>query len=204
MDTAGGFVNSTNHKMSLTADSVFGNATSFSHNLCIGYMCIAFGPRGEILGVTFLLDLNISGPAGDVAFVDNKTTGLYRAKDLVKYFVCIQDPTITGNPAFGIVYSGSNLRYIRLDNASSFALRLSQDQPGNKFVIPVTSNGCDAIRNNLPLSLPLISFVPVSDALNAIELILSYPVDLIGNFERTGKFKLILEKNETEIIGRPG
>ena len=82
-------------------------------------------------------------------------------------------------------------------------MRLSQDQPGNKFVIPVTSNGCDTIRNKLPLSLPLIPFVSVSDALNAIELILSYPVDLIGNFERTGKFKLILEKNETEIIGRP-
>ena len=202
VDEVGGPLNGSNNKAVITGDSIFGFANSSSTRICIGYICVEFGPAGELLSITFLLDLNISGPAGDIAFVDTQGIGLYRPKDISRSFVCVEDPTATGKPVLGIIHAGSsNLKYIRLDTGSSFILRLAQQQPGNKFIVPVTSGGCDIIRNKFPLVLPLSPFALPANLLNTIELIITYPFDLKGDFEKTGAFTLVLEKNESQIAG---
>ncbi len=201
IDEAGGLSNSSSFKMALSAGSTLGLSNSTTYRACLGYMCVEFGPRGEILSVRFLLEFNISGASGDQGFVGNNGTGLYSPKDIAQLFVCVQDPTLTDNPVFGIVSAGSS-RYIRLDQGASYVLNVAEDQPGNKFLIPVTSKGCDTIRSRMPLQLPLTAFIPIPEFLSAIELAIKYPINIIGDFDKTGTFTLVLEKNESQIIGK--
>ncbi len=202
IDEGGGFSNSTNYKTVASLNSVMGISNSTTYKVCMGYICVEFGPGGQILSVTFLLDTSIRG-SSDQAYVDNNSAGLYTAGMLQNLFGCIQNPTIADTPVFGIVGAGS-IRYIRLDQGTTYALRVSENQPGNRFIIPITSGGCAIIRNRLPLSstiLPFVAGVPI--AANALELSIKYPVTMIGEFEKTGRFTLILEKNQSQIIGTP-
>ena len=203
LDAAGSGANSTNYNVILSMDNTQGIASSVSYKSCIGYVCVEFGPLGEIVRVTFLLQLNVSGPGGDVAYVDTNTLpGIYQPGEISRFFGCIEDPSVQGAPAYGLAFAGSRLNYIRLGNTGEYFLRLQQEQPLNRFVLPVTVNGCQVVRNKMPLGLPLTPFVPFNELLNAIELIIGYPIDLVGNYERTGTFTLVLEKTgQTEIRG---
>lgn len=205
VDEFGGSLNSSNYKIDMSATSITGIANSTMYRACLGYLCIQFTPAGTIMSVAFMMDLSIGSVSGDQAIADTQSTGLYRSTDLTNYFTCVEDPSITDNPIIGLIAAGDKLRYLRLDNGTSYTMRVAEDQPGNKFIIPVTSGGCTVISNKFPLTFPLSPFVPGTDeAMNALELAINYPIEIIGDFEETGKFRLVLEKNDTGIIGRPG
>ena len=201
----GGYLNSSSYKMDMSATSIKGVSNSTMYKACIGYLCIQFGPAGTIMSVAFVMDMSIGGVSGDQAAADTKSTGLYRSTDLSNYFTCIEDPSLADNPVVGIIAAGDKLRYLRIDNGTSYTMRVAEDQPGNKFIIPITSGGCAVISNKFPLTLPLTPFIPGADeALGAMELAINYPIEIVGDFEETGKFRLVLEKSDTGIIGRPG
>lgn len=203
VDAAGGFSNSTNFRSVYTVDGVLGSSSSTSNKLCVGYLCFEVGAEGEVT-VTFLLETNLSGTSNDQAFVSvDNTTGLYRANQITKFYTCIQDTSLADSPVIGIIFAGTNFNYARLDNGTSFAMRVSQAQAGNRFVVPFTSGGCTTISNNYPITLTVVPFVPTSDVINAVEMLINYPINIVGSFERTGSFTLILERNETDIIGTP-
>lgn len=158
--------------------------------------------------VTFVMEFNISGTSGDTAEVDGKGTGFYRSNDTQNYYSCIQDTGLTNSPAFGLAFSGTELNYINLTSGlegGSFRMRLSEFQSNNRFVLPVTTTGCNAIKNRMPsirqgiLTQPFVAFVTLTK--NPLELILSYPdLDIIGNLSKSGTFTITLEKNETNRI----
>ncbi|MBI2076717.1 MAG: hypothetical protein HYT72_05720 [Candidatus Aenigmarchaeota archaeon] len=153
--------------------------------------------------VSFQLEFNIAGSGSDAAEVDGLGTGFYRSNDTTNYYGCIQDTSIAGTPTFGLAFSGSELDYINLTSGDSFRIRMSQFQSNNKFIIPVTQNGCDAVRNKMPLiqkhgllTQPFVTFVTTQK--NPIDITLSYSdLDIIGNLSKSGIFTVTLEKNET-------
>lgn len=206
MDEGGRNLSSSNFKSDLSVYYLQGVSNSSSQKICLGFICIDFGPKSEEVLVAFVLEANISGTANDTIVIDNSTSpGLFKKSDISRYFACIQDTSLTSSPLIGIIYGGSgDFRYVKVDPGASFNIRLVQEQAGNRFIIPVTSTGCDVVKNKLPLSVPSIftlPFVSFDDLFDAIELAITYPIDFVGNFERTGTFTLTLEKNETQIIG---
>ena len=90
-------------------------------------------------------------------------------------------------------------------------MRVSQDIPGNEFIIPVTQNNCTIFNAKMPqiaqFGTLLQPFLLVNEAVNAIELSLNYPaIDIAGIVDKTGSFKINIEKNETngnQIIIKP-
>lgn len=212
LDSAGGTASSASFSMLISAGQVSGTVTSVSFNLCSGFLCnfIEAILNGKI---TFLLEFNISGNENDTAFVDNytQTTRQYTKSDLNNYYACLQDVNLNSSPTFGIIYAGSTLNYINISSGNSFVLRLSQDIPGNKFILPVTSGNCTVINTRTSeitqYGTLLQPFVLANEAINAIELALSYPsVQISGSFDKSGAFGLTFEKNETnenQIIVKP-
>lgn len=153
--------------------------------------------------VSFQLEFNISDSPEDTAEVDGFGTGFYKSNDTSNYYGCIQDTSLTSTPAFGIAFSGSELDYINLTSGNSFRIKMSQFQSNNKFIIPVTQNGCNVIKNKMTLiqqqgllTQPFVTFVTVQK--NPIDITLAYPdLDIIGNLSKSGVFTITLEKNET-------
>lgn len=155
--------------------------------------------------ITFQMEFNISGSSGDTAEVDGKGSGFYRSSDLGNFYSCIQDSSVANVPAFGIAFSGTELNYINLTSGvegGSFRMKLSQFQSNNRFLLPVTINGCNTIKNRMPsirqgiLTQPFEAFVSLTR--NPLEIVLSYPdLDIIGDFSKSGTFTITLEKNET-------
>lgn len=212
LDSTGGRTSSNTYVLFGSLGQVSGTVTSVSFNLCSGFLCnfielILYGK------ITFLLEFNISGNQNDTAFVDNytQTTRQYTASELSNYYACLQDVNITGSPTFGIIYAGSVLNYVNISSGNSFVLRLSQDIPGNKFIIPITSGNCTVFNTRTAeiaqYGTLLQPFVLANEAINAIELALSYPsVQIAGSFDKSGAFGLLFEKNESnenQIIVKP-
>ena len=139
----------------------------------------------------------------------------YRSFQISNYYACLHDTVLSNSPVFGIVFAGSSINYINLSSnttaGNSFSLRLSQDVPGNEFIIPVTHTNCTVINTKLPeieqTGTLLNPFVVLNEAVNAVELILGYPnIDISGSFDRSGAFTLVVEKNDTnenQIIVKP-
>ena len=158
--------------------------------------------------VSFQLEFNISGTGGDSSEVDGRGAGFYKSNDTTNYYSCIQDTGVSNTPTFGIVFAGTELDYINLTSGQaggSSRMRMSQFQSNNRFIIPVTINGCGTIVNRMPsirqglLTQPFVAFVSLLK--NPLQIILSYPdLDVIGDFSKSGTFTLTLEKNETNRI----
>lgn len=207
VDAAPGISNSSSSKVIFSLEGIVGNATnpSRTQNLCIGYICVLFGPSGEMF-VVFLLDTSVGGASGDQAFVDDAaitpgTSNLFKLNQLSKYYTCVQDSALSGTPVFGVIHAGTKLRYIRVDNPSQYSIRVAQDLPGNRFVVPVTGGGCQGIGSKLPFS--YTPFMPIEGITTAVDLIVRYPFDLMGDFERSGKFTLVFENLGDKIAVRP-
>ncbi len=211
LDSAGSKVQGTNYIVYGSVGQISGLTASISYDLCAGFLCnfIEFitNPR-----VSFLLEFNISGNANDVVFVDNFTSlKQYRASSIVNYYACLQDASISNTPTFGIVFAGISLNYINASAGNSYVMKMSQDIPGNEFVLPVTQNNCTVFNARMPqisqFGKVLQPFVLVNEIINAIELSLSYPaIDVAGDIDRTGSFTLNIEKNqsnENQIIIKP-
>jgi hypothetical protein len=146
--------------------------------------------------VTFEMSLNISGPSSDEGFADSYGIGYYT--NLTKKYLCVQDILVSNAPAFGIAFGGSGFSYANLSLAGSYRMRLSQTERGNRFIIPVTINSCNAVSSKTPLGELVQSFVGFLGGINNIELSLKYTmIDIIGNVHITGPAKLIIEKNES-------
>lgn len=186
---------------------VFGDSSYSDLNSTNGTITIDVEPTC-VQTVTFHLEFNISGTGGDTLDVDSLGEGFYRGNDTQNHYACIQDTGQTSSPAFGIAFAGTELNYINATSGSdggSFLLKLSQFQSNNRFILPVTTNGCGAIRNRMPsirqgiLTQPFVAFVTLLK--NPLEVILSYPdLDIIGNLSKSGSFTITLEKNETNRI----
>lgn len=175
------------------------------------------GAYGKRIGtVAFSLEMNINGPAGDTAEVDGRGVGVYTTSNISNYYGCIQDATISQTPVFGIVFSGGSFDYVNLSanltEGNSFRIKMSQNLTGNRFIIPVTKNGCSVIKSKFETIRSLgylpSAFVPFASGKNPLEISVSFPgIDLVGDFSKTGSFKVVLEKNETDqivqIIGTP-
>ncbi len=194
---------------------VSGSVTSVSFSLCSGFLCNVL----EIITnakVTFLLEFSISGSGNDTAFAGNETAlKQYSSSQLTNYYACVHDVNLTNSPAFGIIFSGSVLNYLNISANTtvnnSFSLRVSQDVPGNEFILPITQDNCTIVNTRLSeissLGSILHPFVALDEAINAVELVLGYAnIDIAGSFDRTGAFTLVLEKNasnENQIIIKP-
>jgi hypothetical protein len=212
LDSAGGNATGSNNSiLAASLGQVSGRRSTENFELCAGFLC-GFFEAISAGNVAFMLSFNISGTSGDQAFVDSfSDAGIYSAGELLNNYACIQDPTQTGNPVIGIVHSGAYLGYVRAVPSDSYTIKVSQEIPGNRFIIPVTSGGCSILSTRKPqiaqYGTILQPFVIVAEAANAIELALSYNAfDLAGSFDRGGRFKLIIEKNltnENQIIIRP-
>jgi len=201
-DAGGGYTNSTGFQMFSTI-GLNGAARAGNAYVCVGYLCFSLEQLNLRAVVTFLMDLNISGTGSENATVDGKGFGFYRPSDISKYFACVDDVGIPSDPAYGIVFSGRQLNYIDLENNSgnhSYIMRVSQMAEDNRFLLPATIGGCSQISSRLPM-ITLMPFVPSGETANAIEMFLSYPfIDIVGNYEKTGKMTLIMEKNSTNQI----
>lgn len=194
---------------------ISGKTTSISFDLCSGFIC-NFIEAVINSKVTFLLEFNISGSGNDTVFADNETAlKQYRAGSVANYYSCLHDANLTNSPVFGIIFAGSALNYLNISlnttPGNSFSMRVSQDIPGNEFILPVTQNNCTVLNSRMPeisqFGTILHPFVALTEALNAVELALGYPnIDIIGSFDKTGAFTLVLEKNDTDesqIIVKP-
>ncbi|HLC67480.1 MAG TPA: hypothetical protein VJI12_01225 [archaeon] len=210
LDSAGGAVSGSSSLIA-SIGQVSGRRSSDSFELCAGFLCSFYDVinRGR---VALMLSFNISGTEGDQAFVDSyQDPGVYNAEELLNYYACVEDPTQTDNPVLGIIHSGTYLGYVKAVPAQSYTIKVSEDIPGNKFIIPVTSGGCTILNTRMPqiaqYGTILQPFVIVAEIANAIELALNYNAfDLTGSFDRGGQFKLIIEKNltnERQIIIKP-
>lgn len=211
-DAAGGNVTSpSNATLLLSLSHVSSIRYTDSYQLCAGFLCsfwdLVSGGR-----VTFVLSFNLNG--SEQAYVDNYTEpGRYGPGELTNYYACAQDTSVSGNPVLGIIFAGSQLDYISATPGSSNSanLKLSQDIPGNKFIIPVTEKGCTIINPRMSqitqYGTILQPFVLFSEAVNSIELALDYNAfQLAGSFDKTGPFTLVIEKNlsdEKQIIIKP-
>ena len=211
LDTAGGRIQSASFTAHGSTGQVSDQTQSISYNLCAGFLCnvLEFILNAKI---TFLLEFNISGNQNDTAFVDNFTAfKQYRPSDLINYYTCVQDSNISGSPTFGIIFAGSLLNYINLSSGNSFAMRVSQEIPGNKFILPITKGNCTVFNPRMAqiaqFGAVLQPFSAINEAIGVVELALQYPnIDIAGDFDRTGSFKLVIEKNDTnenQIIVRP-
>lgn len=202
-DFGGQFVNASGYGVSISITDLMGFTNTSSTYVCFGYLCVSLQQISGEATVAFLLNLNISGQANDIAYVDTLTAlGLYRPIELNKYFTCIEDAAIASTPTFGIVSSGEQMNYIELRNSTvnSYILRVSELQEGNKFLLPVTTGGCAGIGSQLPLP-QLTPFVAIGGVSDAVQMVLSFPfTDIVGNFQRTGKLSVIFEKNDTNQI----
>jgi len=146
--------------------------------------------------ITFEMGFNISGNANDEAFVDTYNTGYYT--DLNKKYACVQDRSVSGEPAFGLAFGGRVFNYINLTAGNSYKMKLSQYERGNKFIIPATINNCTTVSNKMPLGDIVQTFVKFLSKISTVELSLSYPaIDIEGSFQRTGSVSMVIEKNET-------
>ena len=83
---------------------------------------------------------------------------------------------------------------------------MTQYRPGNKFIIPVTTGGCSAIRNKMALIkekgyMPsTFSYAPASNKY-PIEIALIYPnIDIVGDMVKSGNERLTLRRNGTNQI----
>jgi hypothetical protein len=199
-DAGGGTVNSS-YVLTTSFTDMTGMSKYKNTIACIGYLCFSLQQVREQKFITVVMNFNISGKEGDSAYVDSKGFGFYLPVELNKYYTCVEDASIQGTPTFGIVFAGNQLNYIRMLNYSDSAdLRVSQFEEGNRFLLPVTKGGCQIIANKLPMS-SLAPFVPASTLADSIEFILSYPfMNIIGDFQRSGKLSLVLEKNGTNQI----
>lgn len=168
------------------------------------------GAYGRRTGTTtFALELNINGSQNDTAEVNPSGTGFYRANNITNFVACVEDATIQSTPVFGLVFSGSGFDYINvttnLSQGNSFRVIMSQNFTRSRFIIPVTKSGCSVLRNRfqdiqaygyLPSA-----FVPFAKGKNPLEVSLPLPeLDLVGDVSKTGAFKILLEKNETDQI----
>lgn len=151
--------------------------------------------------VTLEMEINVSGSGGPDSYeVDGKGVGFYRPSDLANYYACTQDSAIANTPVFGIVFAGDQLNYINLTAGNESIMKVSEFIPGNKFILPATSSGCNNVKGKVPsISGGVMpqAFVSFIDTLkNTINIILSYPeLDIVGDFTKTGTFALLMEKN---------
>ncbi len=183
---------------------VFGDDAYNDRNSTDGEITIDVEPSC-IQTISFQMEFNISGSSNDAAEVDGKGSGFYRANDTTNYYSCIEDTSLTSTPTFGIAFSGTEMNYINLTSGlegGSFRMRMSQFQSNNRFIMPVTINGCNSIKNRVAsirqgiLTQPFVAFISLLK--NPLEVILSYPdLDIIGDFSKSGTFDITLEKNET-------
>jgi hypothetical protein len=211
-DAAGGNTATvSNQTLLLSLGQISGTKLSDNYDLCAGFLCSFFD---ELLNgkVTFILGMNINGAENDQVFVDRYTeTRRYLPGELLNQYVCLQDPSQPNSPTFGIVFAGYALDYIRAAPGNSYNMRVSQEIPGNKFIIPITRGNCTSIERKMPQIMQygalMQPFSLIPDTVNAVELALTYQAfDISGSFDKTGPFKIVVEKNETnpsQIIIKP-
>jgi hypothetical protein len=212
LDSGGGNTTSSlNRTLALTIGQVSGRRSLEDYELCVGFLC-SFYDYVAVGRITFMLAFNISGNDNDEAYVDTFTEARdYSPEEIINQYVCLQDTSLPNSPVFGIIFSGSRSNSIKLIPSNSYIMRVSQDIPGNKFILPVTSGNCSVINTRMPQIMQygtiLQPFVIVNEVINAVELALNYRAfDISGTFDRTGNFKLVIEKNETnenQIIIKP-
>jgi hypothetical protein len=195
----GTYSNSSDLSLFSSLSTVSGAAKAGNKFLCLGYLCFSLEQINIRPTVTFILGTNATDT--ERAAVDEKSAGFYWPYELNKYFACVEDAGVTNTPTFGIVFSGQQLNYIEIENTTTnYILRMSQIEEDNKFLLPATVGGCSNIGSKLPM-FTLSPFVPGAEQANSIEMFLSYPfVDIIGNYQKSGKISVVLEKNNTNQI----
>ncbi|MBI2579319.1 MAG: hypothetical protein HYW27_00275 [Candidatus Aenigmarchaeota archaeon] len=169
----------------IAGDSCYADTNSTSSTFTTD--ALAFCSR-----ISFKLAFNINGSPGDAVYAgSNSGAGFYGAGNASAPYACIED----GSNAFGIVQTGSQLDYI---NVSAGSIAISETQEGNRFAIPVVGSACSLIGTK-SLSHPLQPFISTNEGVGAIELVLEYPgIDIRGDYERTGSFTLVIERNESD------
>ncbi len=210
MDNGGGETNSSNYTLQASIGQISGLRDG-DFEFCAGFLCSFY----EIIvhgRVTFLLEFNVSGNANDEVYAGvSQVLGQYTPGGVQGYYACLEDPTLQDTPTYGIAHSGTALKYVNISFYDSYSMRVSQEIPGNRFIIPVTSGGCGVVSQKMPqiseYGILLQPFLLSGRFINAVELMLDYPAfDLTGQFDKSGAFTLVVEKNATDednIIVRP-
>ena len=126
------------------------------------------------------------------------SSGNYTPDSLDHYYICEED---LNQSVLGIIFAGKEFSHIEIKNRE---LYLSQYQSGNKFIIPITGNGCSKIKEKIGL---IENNQILTQAFNAFttdqyptEIILPLKFNLNGESRRGGSFILVLEKIENNTI----
>ena len=156
-----------------------------------------FGKTGDI--VTFSMEFSINGAGGDTPDADGSGAGYYTGATMANYYGCVQDATITGTPAFGIVSGNGRMEVLNISTGNSYKIEMSQKTGGNDLLIAATNNGCSSIQNKFSFIKTLghlpSAFVGFDDGRKQLEIFLPFSdIDLLGDFSKTGAFKINLEK----------
>lgn len=149
--------------------------------------------------VMFSLGFNISGPANDRGFADsNQTPGEYFSPDLTKYYTCVDDLSQPEDAVFGLVFTGNSFNSINLTGGDQFTITMTQLGDEADLLLPVTIGSCSVIGNSTPTTGLPPAFNEFLTERSQVQLILDYPVDIVGDISKGGTFTLVIEKNESD------
>lgn len=117
-----------------------------------------------------------------------------------KRYGCISNPSLSGNPSIGIVSSGSTFRQSNITTSGDAKrIDITEYLSGNKFVVPVTTSGCDVVSTNVPVLTSTESFTSfVETTVNPLQLFVKYSdidLDINNNVSARGVFTLSISKN---------
>ncbi|MBI5061181.1 MAG: right-handed parallel beta-helix repeat-containing protein, partial [Candidatus Aenigmarchaeota archaeon] len=158
------------------------------------------------INVAIELEFNISGVSGDTGYVSGNTDlGTYLKSGLDHDYTCVDDTTISGTPALGIVFYGNEFHYITMAKPNSYGLKLSQSIAGNKFMIPFVSS-CGEIKGKMlqiEAGQGILRFGAADTGKTyPIEIYIDYPFDINGSYELRGNIELVLERTSTGVVVR--
>jgi len=130
--------------------------------------------------------------AKDVTF--SIDLGDYYVSEKSERFVCSYESTQI-KPVIGLLFFGNTLNYVSLEKNK---LSVSQNFAGNKFIIPVTYDGCDKIKNRIN-SFYFTGFIPLAE--KTVLIMLKYSdIKISGGFSKNTPINLLLRKNDFSEI----
>ncbi|MFC2143239.1 hypothetical protein ACFLQN_02465 [Candidatus Aenigmatarchaeota archaeon] len=120
-------------------------------------------------------------------------------------YACVENTLVDNIPVFGLISPFNLFNMFFVEGSDYYKIDMIQNDREAKYIIPATWSGCESVGYRMR-SLPRIlssygSFLPY---VNTTRVILSYPeTDIEGDFSKSGRFSISMEKEEGKIIIRP-
>lgn len=148
-----------------------------------------------LIAVALILVISMSYAQEDIVSLSLELENYYTT-DQGEDYVCASTDSFTG-----ILFFGRFLNSVSIEAEDRIKMKVSQDIGGNKFIIPVSYDGCEKIskRKNSLTDDPMSAFIPVEDKEVLLKLYYS-DIEIFGYFVHNTPADLILEKNSFSEI----